>query len=346
MTSTIQVLIADDSETIRNALALLLVEEGGITVVGQARDGREAVELAVRLRPDVITMDVRMPNLDGLAATEAIMRQAPSRIIVISSVTLGSEVDLSFQVIAAGALELIAKPIVTTDGDLRRWGKGVARAVKLMSEIPVVRRHVGHPAPAAAPTLQRAEAIGIVASTGGPSMLVELLAALPGNLPVPLLVAQHITAGFTAGLARWFGSVTALKVEIARHGSPLRRGTVYLAPDARDLEVQGDRLVNAPTNEGGHCPSGDRLFFSLARQCKGRAAGILLTGMGEDGARGLLAIRNAGGSTFVQDEASCVVFGMPQAALRLKAVDTATPKDQLPAVILGLCGLTTVGRPG
>ena len=353
----IRVLIADDSATVRTALAELLTADKRLVVVGQARDGVEAVALARTLHPDVITMDVNMPRLDGLGATAAIMAEAPSRVLVVCSVSEQSQMDLSFKAMAAGALELLPKP-ASGAHELRKWGERVAESVRLMAEVPVVRRirrlsfasgggALSVPATMPAPRARLSgtlrshighiDAIGIVASTGGPPALANLLSALPGALPVPVLIAQHIGAGFTNGLVRWFASVSRMPVRIAPEGARALPGNVYLPPDGLDLEIDAQGVLHTPKTVSMNTPSGNRMLFSLARSYGVRAVGIVLTGMGDDGSLGLLAIRKAGGSTLVQDEATSVVFGMPQAAHALGAAQQVVPLDSIAPLIVELC---------
>jgi two-component system chemotaxis response regulator CheB len=333
----IRVLIADDSSTMRAALVVLLEQDEQLEVVGQARDGMEAVHLTHELSPDVIAMDVNMPRLDGLRATEAIMADAPSRVLVISAVGEDSEIDLSLRAIEAGALELIAKPRGGAS-ELRAWGKHVAASIRLMAEVPVVRRYrrsasrqtaLGHTG--------GIQMVGLVASTGGPPALAAILKDLPADLQAPLFVAQHIAEGFTKGLARWFGSVSKLKVEIARHGVPAQPGFVYLPPDGCDLVLDEQGLLQTPASAGLHSPSGDLLLHSLAKAGKARAAGFVLTGMGDDGAQGLAALSKAGGATFAQDELTSVVFGMPQAAYACGATRSLLPLENIAPAIVELC---------
>lgn len=335
----IRVLIADDSATVRNMLVGLLAEDPRLSIVGQAADGLEAVDKARALRPDVITMDVNMPRLDGLGATAAIMAEAPARVVVISSVSEHRQLELSFKAMAAGALEVIAKP--RPGEPMREWGRKLAESVRLMAEVPVVRRPRSRPPERA--RVQHAgevDAIGLVASTGGPPALARILSELPGSLSVPILLAQHIAQGFTPGLQRWFAGICALRIQVASDGELARSGRVYLAPDACDLEIDGQGLLRTPRGTGLHCPSGNRLLHSLAKVFGARAAGFVLTGMGDDGAQGLLALRNVGGETFAQDEHTSVVFGMPQAAQACGAARSMLALESIPHAILELCNQT------
>jgi len=337
MGARVRVLVADDSQTVQQALLKLLGRDGRIEVVGAAADGVEAVALARTLRPDVITMDVRMPRLDGLAATAAIMAEAPSRILVVASVSEDQQA-LCFRAMNVGALEVIPKPLSAAPDELGPWAGRLADSICLMAEVPVVTRRRSHALRALPRRAQgRVDALGLVASTGGPPALAEILGALPAGLPVPIFVAQHIASGFSQGLRRWLAEITPLQVELVRGPSPARPGTVYVAQDGLDLLVDAEGLVATHPPQGPHRPSGTRLLTSIARTYGARGGGVVLTGMGDDGAQGLLEIRRAGGATFAQDEATSVVFGMPQAAQKLGAVESMLPLPAIPAVIVELC---------
>jgi two-component system chemotaxis response regulator CheB len=340
----VRVVVVDDSPAVREALCAVLVEDGRIDVVGTAGDGLEAIEQARTLHPDVLTIDVGMPALDGISAIDVIMEQSPTRIVVVASVDDAHRDDLCFRAIGAGALELVAKPDNRDLADFESWGARLRQTVCLMAEVPVIRRSSGHipidpprprvPLPAHPHPV---EAFGIVASTGGPSALARILGALPPALPFPVLVVQHITEGFAAGLGRWLSSVCPLPVALARDAAPCLPGHVYLAPDAHHLEVVcaagGPLRARLVHDDHGHVPSGDRLLHSLARALGARAGAVVLTGMGEDGAGGLLAVRKAGGIAWAQDEATSTVYGMPRAALELGGATDVLPLDCIAASI-------------
>jgi two-component system chemotaxis response regulator CheB len=331
----VRVLIADDSESVR-ALLRTVLTQAGCEVVGEAADGIEAIEMSSLLAPDVVTMDVVMPKLDGLGATAAIMTHSPTRIVVVCDSRREEQTDLSFRAMSAGALELLSKQPEGTS--LPEWGRHLAETVKLMADVPVVRRRRFSVAQAGAygDSDRTVSALGIVASTGGPPALGQLLSALPASYPFPLLVAQHMTPGFTPGLIRWLSGTVRLRVLQASDGMPLEPGTVVLPPDGRDLSVDRKRIRTPQARDPGCSPSGDVLLSSLAATFGGSAGGIVLTGMGEDGARGLLEIRRAGGFTMAQDQATSIVWGMPGAAARLGATDALFPIDHMAIKLMQL----------
>jgi two-component system chemotaxis response regulator CheB len=332
----IRVLVADDSPTMCSVISSLLAKEPSIMVVGCAKDGQQAVDMAEELAPDVITMDVQMPRVGGLEAIEQIMAKSPSRILAVCSVE-DREVELSFRAISAGALELIAKPVAGPGYDLAAWGQKLVLAIRLMAEVPVVRRRTQF-APRRASLVRpgAVDVIAIAASTGGPHALVTILAALPAHLSVPVLIAQHMAPGFGGGFARWLAQVTAMKVLTARTGDPCKAGHVYLPPDSHDLTVGPGGVLAVTPNAEMNCPSGDRLLSSVARAYGSAGAGLVLTGMGDDGARGLLAIHQAGGVTMAQDEESSVVYGMPRAAVEMGATTVQLPLSGIASQLLSM----------
>ncbi len=333
MTRT-RVLIAEDSEAMRTTLVTLLGEDPRIEVIGTAVNGREAVAMARSLRPDIVTMDIVMPYVDGVEATAQIMSDSPRRILIVSSYADSRQVDLAFRAIAAGALEVVAKPANSRPDEMRAWARRVCDAIVLMSEVPVITRR----SRATTASGRSCDLVGIVASTGGPPALAKLLSLLPSDLQIPLIVAQHIAEGFTEGLVRWLSHVGKLRASLAFDGQPVRPGHVYFAPDQRDIEISSNGLLHTPRARDRHTPSGDRLLLSIARYYGARAGGVVLTGMGDDGAEGLLAIRAAGGVTFAQSAQSCVVFGMPQAALARGGTTELRSIEDLAAEISELAG--------
>lgn len=332
----IRILVVDDSPTVRELLTAILDSEPDFQVVGQARDGIEAVAMATRLQPDIVTMDVRMPRCDGLEATKEIMARAPMPILVVSSGVSDQEVQLSLDATRAGALMVMAPP-----GDPHAAGFEARRdqlvsMVRAMASVKVVRRwpsqegapRVPLPTPAPRVAVQRSTGIvAITASTGGPAALQRVLMDLPRDYPAPILIVQHIARGFMPGLCGWLKGRCDLRVRIASEGELLEPRTVYLAPDDVHLGVRGgDRvLLSATPPIGGFRPSATFMFESVARSHGARAVAVVLTGMGRDGVAGLGAVRAAGGLVLTQDEASSVVYGMPREATLAGLSDMELP---------------------
>jgi two-component system, chemotaxis family, protein-glutamate methylesterase/glutaminase len=337
----IRVLVAEDSMTARTLLVLILGSDPGIEVVGEARDGVEAVEMVQRLRPDVVTMDIHMPRMDGLAATTEIMITAPTPIVIVTAGAFRGEVEDSLDMLEHGALEVLKKPPGPDAPDFATAARRLVWTVKAMSQVKVVRRwretpaRPGLPAEPALPGRLGAPAriVAIAASTGGPPALQRLLSGLPAEFSAPILVVQHITPGFAHGLAAWLDSVCGLRVKVAEEGETLARRTVYLAPDDRHLGVSDRRGVMTPAHDpvGGFRPSATFLFESVAHAFGGSALAVVLTGMGVDGVQGLGAVRRRGGRVLAQDEATSVVFGMPGAAIEAGLADAVLPLDAIPA---------------
>jgi two-component system chemotaxis response regulator CheB len=325
----IRVLVVDDSPAVCTTLARLLAGPA-IEVVGTSTGGEDAVAQAIALRPDVVTMDLMMPGVDGVASIERLMLVAPTRVIVVtSSETTGTA---AMRAIAAGALEVAGKPAVWTREVVEAWARGLIETIALMADVPVVTRR----ARAAQPVIGRAfDAIGIAASTGGPPVLAELLRPLRGRRFPPILVAQHLGEGFTEGLVRWLGEVTGIPAITAARGTALEPGALYFAPDLRDLVAVGGEL-DVPPAEGLHRPCADRLFTSMAAAYGKGALGIVLTGMGEDGAAGLRALRDAGGLSIVQDPRTCVLAGMPSAAIEAAAAELVLEPRGIAAGLFGI----------
>lgn len=298
-----------------------LLEGHGFEVVGQAKDGAEAVAMAERLRPDLVLMDVMMAGMDGLAATAEIMRRAPCPVVVVSSL-VDSQQKLAFDALKAGAVDVMAKP--------RDLGTAATRtryleALTAMAQVKVIRRRAdGGPGRGEQPRL-----VAIGASTGGPPALCSVLSHLGADFPAPILVAQHLATGFTTGLARWLGEVLALQVVVVHKDTRTERGFVYFAADGHHLESAGGVVRAVPASlDSRVVPSVNRLFTSCLGHDRGVVA-VLLTGMGEDGAQGLLALRERGHHTIVQDEATSLVYGMPRVARELGAAEEELPLQMI-----------------
>ncbi|HJV92043.1 MAG TPA: chemotaxis-specific protein-glutamate methyltransferase CheB [Azonexus sp.] len=330
----IRVLLVEDSPVERELLRHLLSSDPQLLVVGVAADGEEGVAAAQRLRPDVIVMDIHMPRLDGFAAARQIMESCPTRIVMVTASSQPQEVAATFRALEAGALSVLAKPVGPGSANFAAVAAEFIQTVKLMAEVPVVKRwpRVKTSPPQLPPPLAAAHPgtislVAIGASTGGPLALQEILARLPSDFPVPLLVVQHISSGFTAGFAEWLGNSSGFPVRIAVPGERPAAGCAYLAPDGLHLGIDRDgglQLAETPP-EYGMRPAAAYLFRSVTAAYGAAAIGVLLTGMGRDGALELRAMRQAGAVTIAQDRDSSIVFGMPGAAVQLGAASYVLP---------------------
>jgi two-component system chemotaxis response regulator CheB len=342
----IRVLVVEDSLTVRRRICEVLASDPEIELAGEAADGKAAIELCQTRRPDVMTMDMILPVMSGLAATEYIMAHCPTPILVVSSSFNRGELFKTYDALAAGAVDVLEKP--TGAEPEGAWERIFLARVKLVARIRVIThprlRLAGlgrPPAPAVPPPPARAlqahaAILAIGASTGGPAAIVELLRGLPASFRLPILLVLHINQPFGLAFAEWLDGQTDRRVAYARDGDPIAcaHGNVAMAPPGRHLAVRDGRLRLLDEPERHSCrPSVDVLFESVAREYGAVAAGVLLTGMGRDGAKGLLDIRRAGGLTIAQDEASSVVYGMPREAALLGAAERILPlKDIGPAL--------------
>jgi len=334
-----RVLVVEDSLTVRKRLVEVLGADPELEIVGEAEDGKAGIELCQALRPDVVTLDMMMPVMTGLAATEYIMAYCPTPILIVSASTNRGELYRMYEALAAGAVDVLEKPLGgEADGD---WERRLVSAVRLVSRIKVIThprarlKLAGQTAVRAAPeprsSSNRPRVIAIGASTGGPGAVREVFRALPAGFSSPILLVIHIGPLFATALAEWLDGQSPRRVAYARDGEPLPAaddGRVLMAPPDRHMILQGGRLRLTQEPERHSCrPSVDSLFESVARELGAAAAACLLTGMGRDGAEGLLAVRRAGGRTLAQDEASSVVFGMPREAILLGAAEQTVPLD-------------------
>lgn len=343
----IRVLVIDDSRTARELLVAMLESAGGLQVVGVGETGEDAVRLARRIRPDIIAMDIIMPEMDGLEATRAIMREVPTPIVLLTSTLMYSDVNLTFEAMRLGALAVVNKPPL---GDDVAWDT-VLQTMRLMAKVAVVRRwdHEARktaPPEAAAPpptttelpekikgTRPRlnAQIIGIGSSTGGPAALATILGALPADFALPILIVQHITKGFGPGLAEWLNTQTALRVSLAGHGDKPQPGSVLMAPDDCHLQINARGIIELCKDPPyrGLRPAINYLFKSMADVYGPRAVGVQLTGMGDDGAEGLEKLRRLGGWVIVQDEKTCVVDSMPHEVIARKVASEILSPQQI-----------------
>lgn len=380
----IRILVVDDSLTVRKYLVEVLSADPDLEVIAEADDGQPAIELCQRLRPDLITLDMMLPHVTGVAATEHIMAFCPTPILVVSASTNRGELFKTYEALAAGAVDVIEKP--TGDERDEDWERAFIATVKVVARVKVITHprarlrspqpsgsapprdgkpageaksageqkplRDGHPQRAAKPfgdvrslsgvqpsggATPKHALVAIGVSTGGPSALSTLLGALPADFPLPILIVMHISAAFGGSFGEWLGQLSAIPVTTARDGEPLPafgQPRVILAPPDRHLEVRRQRLWLSDKPEVHSCrPSVDVLFESVAAEIGAQAIGVLLTGMGRDGARGLLALRSAGGLTIAQDEASSIIFGMPREAIQLGAAARVLPLGRIAAAL-------------
>ncbi len=371
----IKVLVVEDSDLVADVLTQALESDRKIKVVGRATNGQEALELVPKLAPDLITMDVWMPVMDGFETVERLMATNPTPILVITSSSLKEDVQLSLRMIAAGALDVMEKPTITDDYQWRHQQARLIAKVKMLSEVKVVTHLKGHSslkgtaktgdlkpptqpkfslprqqtAPLPKPNLPTLptvnfpvnphyQMIAIASSTGGPTALLKILQNLPPNFPAGILIVQHISDGFTQGLVEWLRREIQLEIRIANDGDLPTPGVVLVAPDRLDMRIGFRRQIETSA-EGQQIlrPSGDILLASVARSIGNRSIGLVLTGMGADGAQGLRQIRQAGGYTIAQDEASSLIYGMPKAAYENGSVTEVLALNSIARRLIELC---------
>jgi two-component system chemotaxis response regulator CheB len=366
----IRVLIAEDSSFMRRVLKMLLTSDPQIEVVGEARDGVEALLLSEALNPDVITMDINMPRKSGLEVTEEIMSTRPRPIVIVSS-EARDRAEPALRALELGAIDFVAKPANGVDLDMESVRDELLRKVKIAAKVHVVRNaarrtpmmvansatdeslvsrkdvsqadirgtRAGAQLPAqpvpgngAQATVRHGAPIPVIvlaASTGGPAALMSVLPRLPGNFPGAILLVQHMPASFTTQFSRQLAEVCALHVKEVESGELIRSGTVYVCPGANHLRVSpsGRLLLDDGPRVNGHRPSADLTMESVADYAGSMGVAVVLTGMGNDGAKGVQALKAAGGYVIVQDESTSIIFGMPSEAIRTGAVDVVHPLD-------------------
>jgi two-component system chemotaxis response regulator CheB len=342
----IKVLVVDDSSVEREFLSHILASDPNLEVVATARNGREAIEAIQKQRPDVITMDIHMPIMDGVEATRHIMSTSPIPIVIISSSSNRGEAEGSFRILEAGALTILQKPVGPGHANYQASVTKLVNTVKLMSEVKLVKRHFK-------PSLRRLEVgeveaatdqvvggpprlVAIGTSTGGPQTLMAILPALPADFPVPIVIVQHVASGFLPVMVDWLSNSCKLSISIAKNDERLQPGQIYFAPDGLQMGIRrgGTVLLSEGDKQNGHIPSVSWLFSSVADVYGPNAVGILLTGMGRDGADGLRQMKDRGALTIAQDEESSIIFGMPAAAIQLDAASCVLGLEQIVARLI------------
>lgn len=353
----IRVLVVEDSLTVRKRIVAALSADKDVDVVGEAADGKIGIELCRKLRPDVVTLDMMLPVMTGLAATEYIMAYCPTPILIVSASTNRGELFRTYAALAAGAVDVLEKPLGREpDG---AWEQTLVSTVKFVSRIQVISHLKGRlnkasspqpeiPPPAADLQPGPYRLVGIGASTGGPAACLEILQRLPPLFPLPILLVIHIGQAFGAALAEWLDAQSGIRVACVQDGErlpPVGQTRVLLAPPDRHLVLCRGHLRLTADPERHSCrPSVDVLFESLAQETAQQSIACLLTGMGRDGAEGLLAIRREGGRTLAQDQATSVVFGMPQEAIRIGAPERVLALDQIAPALTALAGCARRGQ--
>jgi two-component system, chemotaxis family, protein-glutamate methylesterase/glutaminase len=343
----IRVLIVDDMLTIRMALRYILESDAELTVVGEAGSGEEALSACRKLRPDIVTMDINMPGMGGYEAIRQIMNEIPCPIVVITGIESQYLMEVSFKALEFGALTVLPTPKGPSPDNAD--AKALIHQIKAMAAVKVVRRRLY--TSTRTPPLPRSTVLSTVSSkeslsvkpqkgielvamglsTGGPPALQTVLNGLPSDFQLPIVIVQHISQGFIFGLASWLNKTTPFRCKVGEIRETIKPGNVYLAPDNAHMTVtsSGELILDGSESVNGHRPSVSVLFESLAQNYGPKALGILLTGMGQDGATGLLAMRQAGSYTIAQDEASSVIFSMPKAAIELNAVEEVLDINQI-----------------
>lgn len=340
----IKVLLVDDSPIVLNILKRILEKSPEVLVIGSAKNGAEGLEQVNFLNPDVVCTDLMMPVMDGLEFTKKLMETNPKPILVISAALQGADETNVFQLLEAGALDVFPKPAGGTDKEYDLIRDKLVSKIRIIKSIPVYRKIKKNPGettashPVVASQIKsKINLLAIGASTGGPNAILSILEKLPRDISVPILCVQHISDGFIDSLVGWLGQNTKLKVKIMQDGETPLPGTVYFPQNMKHMIIGPDgklRVSNEPPFNG-HCPSVNVMFKSVAKYSGDKALAVLLTGMGDDGATGLLTIKHTGGKTIGEAESSCVVYGMPKVAKEIGAVDIQLPVDKIAAHILG-----------
>lgn len=363
----VAVVLVDDSPVQRRFMRAAIEADNDFSVVAEARNGSEAVSLVARLRPGAVLMDLDLPVMGGIEAIERIMSSSPTPILVYSAFVGGTNSVNALEALAAGAVDVLCKPGPDDTGTLEEYATALRRKLRIASRVRVIthprgrlrksgmagatpalgggaRRPLASPAaPDIRPGHSNVRLVAIGASTGGPQALLTLLGQLPVDLEQAVLVVQHMAEGFIPGLASWLDGLVPMPVGVGVNGCRLQPGTVTIAPSGSNMLVQDDRLrtVCVPPQPGQfHIPGIDATFQSIASSLGSKAIGVLLTGMGRDGAVGLLAMRERGALTLGQDEATSTVYGMPAAAQEIAAVDRQLALDDIAPAVLGALGRT------
>lgn len=330
----IRVLVVEDSKVIRQFLGHIIGRDPRLEIAAAVESGEEALRILDRVSPDVISLDIRLPGINGFEVTRRIMSERPTPIVVVSASVERADLQVTMNALHEGALTVLEKPTGITSSEYEVLAERLCTQLAIMSQVKVVRRHAARAiVRTLGPVLPRAagyRALGVVSSTGGPKALMQVLCGLGADFPLPILTVQHITSSFLEGFAAWLEDVSPFSVEIVKDRSITRPGTIYVAaPDHHLRAENGFVRVDRSDPECAQRPSGTVLFDSMAAALGSQALGVLLTGMGEDGAGGMLRLRQSGAHTIAEDESTAVVYGMPAEAVRLGGAVDSLP---LPAI--------------
>ncbi|MFD2262982.1 chemotaxis-specific protein-glutamate methyltransferase CheB [Lacibacterium aquatile] len=341
-------MIVEDSTVVRQLLAALITQDARLMLVAAVASAEEAYQEIPRVRPDVISMDIRLPGDSGLDATRRIMAEWPTPIVVIADSVNDGSLKISMNALRAGALSVVEKPVGIASDGYADLAETICTQLYIMSQVPVIRqrapraplvRKLAGESAAAIPVVP--SLVALAASTGGPPALAKVLSALPTDYPAPVLVVQHMGPAFMEGFASWLDGLIDLPVSLARDGETALAGRVYVAPGNSHLTVEPGNILRLGYEQplSGQRPSATILFQSLARTLGPRGLGVILTGMGEDGARGLLEMRQSGAYTIAESEQTCVVYGMPAAAVKLGGARVSLPLDSIGPRLVQLAGV-------
>lgn len=333
MAEPVRILLVEDNLVMQYYIKAAISEQPDFAIAAIAADGLEAVEQAVSLRPDVILLDLYLPSIDGIEVIYRVMQQAPCPIVVISSELDRAGRDLSFEAQKAGAVDILAKPKGMQEADYRTFADQLSAIIRALAGSAVARLPSSVDlAPTAYALKVQFDLLLIGASTGGPAALYRLLETIGPDFDYSVVIAQHMAEGFTDSLCQWLAK-TGCRVKLAAHGEPLQRATVYLAPDNRHVLIGKQQRLWLKHSPMTFTPNVDELFFSAADNYSGRICALLLTGMGSDGAEGLLKLQGSGAFTVAESEQSCVVFGMPKAAIACGAAKSILSLDEICAML-------------
>ncbi len=355
----IRVLIVEDSPAVIELLKAIIGDDPRLEVAAAVETGERALEIVPRLRPDVISLDIRLPGINGFEVTQWVMQNHPTPIVVVSASVESEELKISMNALRAGALAVVEKPLGVMDANFENFARRICDQLYIMSEIKVVKQRLPRsirfpgnngapppsPPPAVSPSPVPSAGTGsinykllcIAASTGGPNAILEVLSRLPEKFPLPILLVQHITQSFLDGFVAWLDSMCSFKAVMLSGPTVPRPGHIYMAGPDTHLVVKGGKIsMDGSAEVCRQRPSANVLFHSVARQYGPSSLAVLLTGMGEDGAEGLKAIKDAGGYTIAEDESSAVVFGMPRAAIENGGACEALPVQRIAPRILQL----------